>query len=77
MFVCVFGSRSLGPVSVIYVSQVDPQLGVLGKMSDDTEISNVIPACAMLRRRLSGVCKVAGGKACLPATLLCIHHSCR
>ena len=42
MCVCVFGPRSIGPLSVIYVSQVDTQLGILGKMSDDTEISDVI-----------------------------------
>lgn len=45
MCVCVFGPSSIGPMSVIYVSHMDTHLGILGKMSDDTEISNVISVC--------------------------------
>lgn len=41
--VCLCVWPALNPVSVIYVSQV--HIGILGKMSDDTEISNVISVC--------------------------------
>lgn len=47
MCVCVFGPRTKGPVSVIYVSQSDAQLGTLGRMSDDTEISSVVSVCVL------------------------------
>lgn len=40
---------------MIYVSQADTQLGILGKMSDDTEISNVISLCVLCFNDVSQV----------------------
>lgn len=45
MCVCVFGPRSIGLQSVIYVSHIDAQLGIFGEMADDAEISVGICVC--------------------------------